>query len=204
MADDIIPGSETITPKEWEGFAVAIASGDSYAQAYRANIAGPDGVKHNTAWCGGSTLAKETKVAERVKFLRAQLSKSVAEQFGIDKSFIVKKLVDMVETPVGEIDEKSPYCQKLKRARPMRGTGEDKAEWETEEIHMPDKRGALLDLANLLGFAEPVKVKHEGSGPVTGIQALVGNPAMLEQLGRILRPFPDAVEAMRKGLDAVD
>jgi hypothetical protein len=38
----------------------------------------------------------------------------------------------------------------------------------------------------------------------TGMAALVNNPHVLEHFGRLMRLFPVAAEALRRGLDSLD
>lgn len=91
---------------------------------------------------------KNASVREYLARERALMAKAASYA----REQLVKFHVNVMETPISEVDEHSPLCQELKRTRRFKGKGEQAEEWEVETIKMPCKKGSADSLAKLLGL----------------------------------------------------
>lgn len=85
----------------------------------------------------------------KVKAAHAAMREEAAARAGMTRDELVNYLVDVVRTPVGRVDATSPLAQ----------------EWRMDEkgmtVKMPNKLMAAKQLADILGWNEPEKVKVE-------------------------------------------
>jgi hypothetical protein len=141
-----------------EAFAQAVASGKTLTAAYSEVFGRTGKSAHECA----SKLSRSDKVQARVAELRAavNVTKAAAEAQAAAEvaSAFRGALMDMAErraflaavvrTPVSEVDEHSPLCQKYEVTEA--GT----------KVWMPDKRACVLDDARLAGeLIEKTEVK---------------------------------------------
>lgn len=92
-----------LLPKH-EAFAQAVADGCSATEAYRRCIAGPD-CKTASCMSEGSQLLQLPEVAERVKMLRTNMRRVLEEKLGVKQETIARYLMEVLETPVGDVEE---------------------------------------------------------------------------------------------------
>ena len=153
-----------------ENFAQGVAEGMSATGAYRAYVA-EEGSSTATCMCNSSKLMADPKVKQRVAELRIEFREALENRLGVRRETIARKLVEIVEASPEEIAgiKNSPLVQKLKRKRRVVGRGEDKEEWELEEIETPSKLEALKELNKMAGFHAPEEVKVSGSVAIPGL-----------------------------------
>ncbi len=106
----------------------------------------------------------DAKVRQRVAVLRKSFREVLENQLGVRRETIARKLVEIIETPVEEVanSSNSPLAQKIKRKRLFVGRGDDKEEWETEEIETSSRMDAIKELNKMAGWHEAEKVEVSG------------------------------------------
>jgi hypothetical protein len=136
-----------------EQFAQLVAQGEPTTSAYATAFGGFKSPKVLAA--ASSRLLKNVGVRLRVQQIRdkaveltarAQAKEEAKAETGAVLTLARKRafLHDLVETPIGRIDETSPLCQSVKRTRSKDGG-------ESVEYRVPDKLGALKLDAELAG-----------------------------------------------------
>lgn len=196
---EALPGSLPLELEQHEAFCQSVSFGRPAGLAYRETIARKCTMQ--SSWASASTLMRDPKFSLRVRFLRAEAAKVVLEKFGLDTETMVAMQLEIVTTPVGEIDQNHYLAQRVRRKRLITGRTEaDVQEWEVEEIEMPSKGGALKALADLGGHNAAQKIeqttKHE-----TSADDLLSNPSGCHAVGRLLAMVaPECAEAMLAGL----
>lgn len=145
-----------------EKFAQAVAEGMSATAAYRAHVAEP-GSTTETCMCNSSKLMADTKVKQRVAELRKDFREVLEQQLGVRRETIARKLMEIIETPVEEVANTtySPLAQKIKRKRIYTGQGEEKEEWETEEVESSSRMDAIKELNKMAGFHAPEQTEQK-------------------------------------------
>jgi hypothetical protein len=187
-----------ISPPEHEAFALAVASGTPAATAYREHCA--NGGTAKTSWENASKLLYSTKVAPRVEFLRAEAAKVGLKNFGVTADTVLRQHLEIVTTPLSEVDENHPLCAKLKRTRRLVPVGETKEPWMVEEVSLPCKSRALEAIAQICGFHSPTKSETTVNYEPTS-DDLLESPGAMHSFGLALRGNPEAIRALLNGLD---
>jgi hypothetical protein len=195
----VLPGSLPILPPQHEEFAQMISLGASAAEAYRKHISPT--VENDSLWASASRLTKLDKVAERVSYLKAQAGKVALRHFGIDAETLILKHMEIISTPIGEIDETHPLCTKMKRSRRITGAGGVKQVWEVEEVAKPCVSRSLEALANLCGLNAAMKTETMVRTADDDTEDLLKNPAALNAFGWMLQHYPEAAQEIRNGLE---
>lgn len=151
------PGSTPLDNAGHESFLELIALGESPTYAYRECVS-PDKVcTIFTARTASRRLLRDSRIALRLKFLKEQNHKTVEERFGLSRDWLVQWLMNVLETPVGDITTDHELAQEWKAARKWRGQGENAEEWEEIEVKMPNKLQAAALLCQILGYKAPEK-----------------------------------------------
>ena len=127
-------------------FCRFVAAGDKQSTAYMK--AGYNAATMNSAYVCASQLMRRPRIAAYLRSLRE--STWVANVLSLAEKRAY--LADVVRTPVGEVDEKSPLCQSFKV------DGEGKIEYKT-----PDKLKALELDAKLAGELKEGQVSVNAS-----------------------------------------
>jgi phage terminase small subunit len=143
-----------------EKFAQAVARGRMQGQAYReAGFAARGG----SARTGAVNLGKRPEVKARIAELRGEATAA----HRLNRRELLNYLVDVIETPAGEVREGDRLCYSYRHTARQRST------------RMPDKLKAAEMLAKLCGWLAPEQLEH--SGPV-------------EVIVRIADPEPDSTK----------
>lgn len=123
-----------------EKFAVLVAGGSTQSDAYREVYPG------SKMWKDKSVHEKSAQLAAKVRSRVDELKQAVADQVSVTKAKTIEFLASIMQTPVGELHDKSPIAQKI-RVRPD----------GTVEIEMPSKIAAVAEMAKMLGWYEAEK-----------------------------------------------
>ena len=198
LMDSAIPGSLPILPPQHEKFAQMMALGASAAAAYKRHISPT--AENESLWMAASRLTKVDKVAMRVSYLRSESGKVALKNFGIDAETVILQHMEIVTTPIGEIDETHPLCTKMKRSRRITGAGEDKQVWEVEEVTKPCVSRSLEALANLCGFNAATKTEATVKTDLD-TDDLLRNLVAMNAFGWVLRNYPEAARELKNGLE---
>lgn len=134
---------------KWEKFAQAIANGSTGVQAYRAHVAEPES-KTNTCMTQASILLSDPKIAERVAELQKLAETTLEKRLGWNKEKALSYLVEILETPISEVNADHRLAQELKDTEDGR------------QIKIPSKADAMKQIATMCGWNEPEKVEHSG------------------------------------------
>lgn len=145
---EIMASSALKNPKH-EAFAQAIANGSTGVQAYRDNVAEP-GSKTNTCMVQASILLASPNITERVEHLRKLANETLERRLAWNKEKAMRYLVEVLETPVGEIDQDHRLAQEI-------GFDSD----GQMKIKLPSKGDALKQLTAMCGWNEPEKVESK-------------------------------------------
>jgi len=94
-----------------------------------------------------SRMLRNAKVAKYLDGLRGE----AVEVAGKDRDYMISRLWEMVETPVGKINANHPLCQEFR----MDEGG--------MTVKMPSKLGAAKQLCAVLGWNKPQEVKVDAS-----------------------------------------
>ena len=127
-----------------EAFATQYFFGASGTQAYRECVAGKN-TKTSTCMSQATVMLADPKIAQRVKELKRSFREMLAEKFGIRAETIARILVEVIETPIGELDENHPLTEVFRRNK--YGT----------TIRGMSKMGAIHMLCKMAGFYEAEK-----------------------------------------------
>jgi hypothetical protein len=178
----------TLTSKR-EEFARLVAGGRSAASAYRTVY---PGASVKTAETAGPALARKDQVRIRVGEFQRAAAQIAEEDYGVQKEQVIRYLLDIVTTPIGEVDEKHHLCERY-MSRPDRGG-------VYRSIRMPSKLKALIQLAKLCGFYKQGRRFYEQEDSAS-TNILTNLPA-LEEFGKLLTNFPESKAAMLAGLSS--
>lgn len=129
-----------------EAFAQAVANGSTGVQAYRDCVS--DGCTTKTAMEAASRILADCKVSARVEELQKLAETTLEKRLQWDKEKALSYLVEILETPIGEVDRLHRLAQELR---------------ETEDgttIKLPSKADAMKQLAVMCGWNEPEQVRH--------------------------------------------
>lgn len=134
-----------LTPKQEKFCLLYHQSGNaiqSYIEAY--------GVKYETANRIAYRLLRNPAVQERLQ----ELYDEAGEIAKVDKSEIIERWLEVISTPIGEIDETHPLAQEVTYRFDKQGNETGKT------VKMPSKADGFKELARLIGAYEPDKVEH--------------------------------------------
>lgn len=127
-----------------------IAPGAAYSQVY--------GCKAKTGREKGCRLKKDVNVTARIAEIRQGFRQHL-DRFepGVARKYLTRErslelLAMIAETPIGQIDEKSPLCQAIEY-RTTPGNREREG-FETIKVKMPSKIQAIELSARILGYLE--------------------------------------------------
>lgn len=126
-----------------EKFARAVANGSTGVQAYRDQVS--EGCTTKTAMEAASRILADCKVSARVAELQKLANDTLEKRLGWNKEKALTYLVEVLETPVGEVG-------KLHRLAQEYCDTEDRS-----QIKLPSKADALKQLAVMCGWNEPEK-----------------------------------------------
>jgi hypothetical protein len=151
-----------LTNPKHEAFAQKIAEGISAAEAYRELYPKAAPASAETL---GPALFRSVQVSFRIEELKLVQQTIIEEKFKMGREDITQFLVDVVKTPIGEVDETHWLCQEYSETSGVNGT--------TRKYKMPSKLDAIEKVIKMGGYYAPEKVEH--SGTVTGLlQKLTG------------------------------
>ena len=130
-----------------ERFAQLVASGKTQADAYREVYPLARRWKDANVHTAASRL--NAKVLPRV----LEIQETCAKAFTVEKVALIRFLADVIRTPVGSVDDKSPLAQEVD-VFPAGPDGQVRV-----RIKMPSKLDAVDKLAKLLGYYASEKVE---------------------------------------------
>lgn len=122
-----------------ERFAVAVASGNSKADAYR------EAYPHSVRWQAKSVHEAACKLATKVSPRIDELMQVRADESILSRDELARFFSRVVRTPVGEVAPDSDMAQEVDE-RP-----------KSRKVKMPSKIEAARELARLLGYYAPEK-----------------------------------------------
>ncbi len=134
-----------LNPRQ-ERFCQLYATGGNASAAYREAYSGALGAGQSAF-----TLLKIPKIKARV----AELTGDASERAEIDRDYLIQFWREVLETPIGEIDENHPLAQ------------EYQANADGVKVKMPAKDGAGKELARLIGAYAPDKVEVSADDALT-------------------------------------
>lgn len=166
-----------------ERFAELVAGGMSATEAY---VKAGYNVSVKVAGTNGPRLLENAGVKAHIAGIKAK----AAARTEFKKDDLVRDLIKLWQTPVGEIDEKSQFAQEvvtdqvaggsrgqLKRGKAAKGNETVEPITTRKRIKMVDKFAAARLLTELLGWKEPDQVVVE-TGPRT-LEALESRAASI-------------------------
>lgn len=133
---------------KWEKFAQAIANGSTGVQAYRDEVAVDCTTK--TAIEQASRMLADRNVSARVEELQKLAETTLEKRLGWNKEKALSYLVEILETPISEVNADHRLAQELKDTEDGR------------QIKIPSKADAMKQIATMCGWNEPEKVEHSG------------------------------------------
>lgn len=131
-----------------EKFAQAVANGLTGVQAYRDEVS--DQCTTKTAMEAASRLLANCKIAARVDEIQKLVNDTLEKRLGWSKEKALSYLVEVLETPVGEVDQNHRLAQEV---------GFDVS--GQMKIKLPGKNEAMKQLAAMAGWNEPEQHKLE-------------------------------------------
>lgn len=165
------PGSAPLSNTGHENFVELVALGESPTRAYRECIS-PDSVcTIETARVNARRLLRNNPIQLRLAFLKSENRKTVEERFGVSRDWLVSWLMNVLETPVGDITIDHELAQEWHAERIWKGAGEHAEEWETLKVKMPNKLQAAALLCQILGYKAPEKVQIDVTDRLAGLIA---------------------------------
>lgn len=138
---------------KWEKFAQDVANGATGVEAYKANISNECTTK--SAIERASQLLRDINVSSRVESLREKAKETLETHLGWDRLKAMTYLVEILETPGGEVDQNHRLAQEIS----YDSDGQMK-------IKLPSKGDALKQLTAMVGWNEPEKVEVTHSGTI--------------------------------------
>lgn len=126
-----------------EKFAQAVANGSTGVQAYKDQVS--EGCTTMSAMTQASRLLADVKISSRVAELQKLANDTLEKRLGWNKEKALTYLVEVLETPIGEVDKLHRLAQEYR---------------DTEDgttIKLPSKADAMKQLAVMCGWNEPEK-----------------------------------------------
>lgn len=96
-------------------------------------------------------LLRDIKISSRVEELQKLAETTLEKRLGWNKEKALTYLVEILETPVGEVDQDHRLAQEVKDTE------------DGKQIKLPSKADAMKQIAAMCGWNEPEKIKHSGS-----------------------------------------
>jgi len=149
-----------------EAFAQAIANGATGVQAYRDCVAKP-GTKTKTCMEEASRLLANPKTAARVQELKRLAADDLNSHLRWDRMKAMRYLVEVLETPVGELDEGHRLAGEVTREEVAGGVFKTR-------IKGISKADALKQLSAMCGWNQPAKVEVSHTPIKDMLKALCG------------------------------
>lgn len=176
-----------------EEFCLLIVTGHNATRAYlKAVTDQAKPCKVTSAMVEGCKMMAQTKIRQRIAEMREEFRDVAEEKFGVTKESIIRGHLEILETPLSEVDDSHPLCQELQRTRVVVGKGEEAMPWEIEKVKLPSKSDSMKELARLGGYYEPDKL--EVSAPL--------NWDGIEKLALTSKVFGDQVIALAERVKA--
>lgn len=146
---EIPEGAAPLQNAHHERFCLLMAEGrfsqmSCYAQCYPES-----GIE--AARRSASELMTKPDIRARIDWLK----KEAARTFAVDKVELMKRLWQIVETPVGYVDAESPLAQEVTSETIQRG--DDEPDVLKTKIKVPDKIAAAKLLASMNGWDRPAE-----------------------------------------------
>lgn len=138
---------------KWEKFAQAIANGSTGVQAYRDEVA--IGCTTKTAIEQGCRLLADRNVAARVAELQKLANDTLEKRLGWNKEKALSYLVEILETPIGEVDKLHRLAQEYRDTE------------DSSQVKLPSKADAMKQIAAMCGWNEPEKSDVTGEVKIT-------------------------------------
>ena len=126
-----------------EAFAQAIANGATGVQAYRDKVA--QGCTTKTAMEAASRLLADCKISARVEELQKLAETTLEKRLGWNKEKALSYLVEILETPVGEVDKLHRLAQEFRDTE------------DCSQVKLPSKADAMKQIAAMCGWNDPEK-----------------------------------------------
>lgn len=142
-----------------EAFAQAIANGATGVQAYRDEVA--IGCTTASAIQAASRLLSDVNVSSRVEELQKLAETTLEKRLGWSKEKALSYLVEILETPVGEVDKNHRLAQEYKDTE------------DSSQVKLPSKADAMKQIATMCGWNAPDKVEHSGTVGLEGLSEAV-------------------------------
>jgi len=143
-----------------EAFCQAVANGSTGVQAYRDEIS--DGCTTKTAMEQASRMLADRNVSARVEELQKLAETTLEKRLGWNKEKALTYLVEILETPVGEVDQDHRLAQEI---------GYDSE--GRMKVKLPSKGDAMKQIAAMGGWNSPTEVKHSGTVGLEGLTEAV-------------------------------
>lgn len=138
---------EALAPQH-EAFARDIADGLSAVASYRKNVASP-GTTTDSCQAEGCQLLAVPEIKTRVEQLRTSFRKVLEERLAFRQESMARYLVDILETPIGEVNADHRLCQEHSRI--------DSEKSSSERFKMVSKAEAAKILNAMAGWNAPEK-----------------------------------------------
>lgn len=158
---------------KYEKFAQLVAMGSTGVQAYKEAVSSDCLTK--TAIEAASRLLADHNVSARVESLRIRADETLEKRLGWTKEKALRYLVEILETPVGEVDEYHRLAQevtrdeiggaqgKLRRGNDDEGNENVSPSATRVKIKLPSKTDAIKQLSAMVGWNEPEKIEVTGT-----------------------------------------
>jgi hypothetical protein len=150
-----------------EKFAQAVANGSTGVQAYKDQVS--EGCTTMSAMTQASRLLADVKISSRVAELQKLANDTLEKRLGWNKEKALTYLVEVLETPIGEVDQNHRLAQevtrdeiggqqgKLRQGQYPEGNESSSPTGERVKIKLPSKADAMKQLAVMCGWNEPEK-----------------------------------------------
>lgn len=138
---------------KYEAFAQAVANGSTGVQAYKDHVS--NGCTTKSAIERASHLLRDVNVSSRVESLRKTAEETLEKHLGWNKLKAMTYLVEVLETPIGEVDQNHRLAQEIS----FDSEGQMK-------IKLPAKNDAMKQLSAMTSWNEPEKVEVTHSGHI--------------------------------------
>lgn len=122
-------------------------NGKNGSKAYRETYGKGKHLKDSSCAANASRLLKNAKVQEYL----SELNKKVESELILNKQQRMIWLSRVIQTPIGEVDEKSDLCQTFNVIEGEMGTN--------VRVTMPNKLSAIAELNKMTGAYEPEKIE---------------------------------------------
>jgi len=135
-----------LDPKE-EEFCQLVANGSSAADAWT-EVYGDGNLPRRKVRDKSTNLMLKQPVRDRISEIRTKFAETLEHKYGVTRDTIAKKLLDIIETPVGEVDPQSSLAQEYSETKSKKGN-------RRIRVKMPSKTDAISQLVKMAGFNAP-------------------------------------------------